>query len=91
MFLLCHSVVCYEHDRDEIRNHLIGWLKNQNKSPEELDGYRNLLQSYFDMVDENDDGKLDATEFREFVGANQSIAEVEWTVRSFSGLIPPLL
>lgn len=69
-------IVCYEHDRNEIRNHLIGWLKNQNKSPEQQDGYRKLLQSYFDMVDENDDGKLDATEFREFVGANQSIAEI---------------
>lgn len=69
-------IVCYEHDRDEIRNHLIGWLKNQNKSPELLNGYRNLLQSYFDMMDENDDGKLDATEFREFVSANQSVTEI---------------
>lgn len=62
---------------------MIGWLKNQNKSPEVLDGYRNLLQSYFDMVDENDDGKLDATEFREFVSANQSVTEVKWTVIPF--------
>ncbi|XP_078379068.1 follistatin-related protein 1-like [Oculina patagonica] len=69
-------VVCYEHDRDEVRSHLIGWLKNQNKSPEGSDGYRSLLQSYFDKVDENNDGKLDETEFREFVGANQSIAEI---------------
>lgn len=79
MISLCHSVVCYEHDRDDMRDSLIGWLKVQNKSLEGVDSYRKLLQSYFDMVDENSDGKLDTTEFREFIGANQSVAEV-WCI-----------
>ena len=69
-------VVCYEHDRDEIRSRLIGWLQNQDMSLKRVEGYKNLLKSYFDLVDENEDGKLDATEFREFVAANQSADEV---------------
>ena len=69
-------VVCYEHDRDEIRSRLIGWLQNQDISLKGVEGYKNLLKSYFDLVDENEDGKLDATEFREFVAANQSTDEV---------------
>ena len=69
-------MVCYEHDRDEIRSRLIGWLKNQENLLEGVEGYRNLLKSYFDLMDENSDGKLDATEFREFVQANQSAEEV---------------
>lgn len=75
-FFLLYSVVCYEHDRDEIRSRLIGWLKNQENLLEGVEGYRNLLKSYFDLMDENNDGKLDATEFREFVQANQSTEEV---------------
>lgn len=69
-------VVCYENDRNDVRSRLIGWLRNQEKLSEGLDGYRNLLQSYFDKVDENKDGKLDAAEFRDFVLANQSQAEM---------------
>ena len=69
-------VVCYEHDRDEIRSRLIGWLQNQDTSLKGVEGYKNLLKSYFHLVDENEDGKLDATEFREFVAANQSTDEV---------------
>ena len=69
-------VVCYEHDRDEIRSRLIGWLQNQDISLKGAEGYKNLLKSYFHLVDENEDGKLDATEFREFVAANQSTDEV---------------
>lgn len=75
---LYYSVVCYEHNRDEIRSRLIGWLKNHDKSLEGVEGYRNLLKSYFDLVDENNDGKLDATEFREFIQANQSTDEVQY-------------
>jgi len=55
---------------------LIGWLKNQDQALEGLEGYRNLLKSYFELVDENNDGKLDATEFREFILANQTADEV---------------
>ena len=69
-------VVCYEHDRDEIRSRLIGWLQNQDISLKGVEGYKNLLKSYFHLVDENEDGKLDTTEFREFVAANQSTDEV---------------
>ena len=69
-------VVCFEHDRDEIRSRLIGWLQNQDTSLKGVEGYKNLLKFYFDLVDENKDGKLDATEFREFVAANQSADEV---------------
>lgn len=69
-------VVCYGHDRDEIRSRLIGWLQNQDISLKGVEGYKNLLKSYFHLVDENEDGKLDATEFREFVAANQSTDEV---------------
>lgn len=69
-------VVCYEHDRDEIRSRLMGWLQNQDISLKGVEGYKNLLKSYFHLVDENEDGKLDATEFREFVAANQSTDEV---------------
>jgi len=69
-------VVCFELDRDEIRSRLIGWLKNQDQALEGLEGYRNLLKSYFELVDENNDGKLDATEFREFIQANQTADEV---------------
>lgn len=68
-------VVCYENDRNDVRSHLIGWLQNQDKLSEGLGGYRHLLQSYFDKVDENKDGKLDVAEFRDFVLANQSQAE----------------
>lgn len=74
--LLDLLVVCYEHDRDEIRSRLIGWLQNQDISLKGVEGYKNLLKSYFHLVDENEDGKLDATEFREFVAANQSTDEV---------------
>ena len=70
------SVVCYEHDRDEIRSRLIGWLQNQDISLKGVEGYKNLLKSYFHLVDEKEDGKLDATEFKEFVAANQSTDEV---------------
>ena len=69
-------VVCYEHDRDEIRSRLIGWLQNQDISLKGVEGYKNLLKSYFHLVDVNEDRKLDATEFREFVAANQSTDEV---------------
>ena len=69
-------VVCYEHNRDEIRSRLIGWLQNQDTSLKGVEGYKILLKSYFDLVDENKDGKIDATEFREFVAANQSADEV---------------
>lgn len=69
-------VVCYEHDRDEIRSRLIGWLQRQDTSLKGVEGYKNLLKFFFDLVDENKDGKLDATEFREFVAANQSADEV---------------
>ena len=68
-------VVCYEHDRDEIRSRLIGWLQNQDTSLKGVEGYKNLLKSYFDLVDENKDGKH-ATEFKEFVAAIQSADEV---------------
>lgn len=68
--------MCYENDRNDVRSHLIGWLQNQDKLSEGLDGYRHLLQTYFDKVDENKDGKLDVAEFRDFVLANQSQAEV---------------
>ena len=68
--------MCYEHDRDELRGRLIGWLKNQDSLLEGIEGYSNLLQSYFDLMDENNDGRLDTTEFREFVQANQSTDEV---------------
>ena len=67
-------VVCYEHDRDEIRSRLIGWLQNRDISLKRVEGYKNFRKSY--LVDENEDGKLDATEFREFVAANQSTDEV---------------
>jgi len=67
-------VVCYKHDRDEIRSRLIGWLQNQDTSLKGVEGYKNLLKSYFDLVDENKNGKLDATEFREFVVANQYLS-----------------
>lgn len=80
-------VVCYEHDRDEIRSRLIGWLKNQENLLEGVEGYRNLLKSYFDLMDENNDGKLDATEFREFVQANQSAEEAS----SIGEYINPIL
>ena len=66
-------VVCYEHDRDEICSRLIGWLQNQDTSLRGVEGYTNLLKSYFDLVDENKDGTLDATGFRE---SNQSTDEV---------------
>ena len=54
----------------------MGWLQNQDISLKGVEGYKNLLKSYFHLVDENEDGKLDATEFREFVAANQSTDEV---------------
>lgn len=77
----CHClidllVVCYEPDRDEIRSRLIGWLQRQDTSLKGVEGYKNLLKFFFDLVDKNKDGKLDATEFREFVAANQSADEV---------------
>ena len=73
---LCHSVVCYEDDREDIRSRLIGWLKTQNNLLEGVQDYNALVKSYFDKMDENSDGRLDAVEFREFVLANQTMEEV---------------
>ena len=69
-------VVCYEHDRDELRDHLIKWLQNQCESMDEIKCYRKLLRAYFNLVDKNNDGKLDSTEFTEFIKTNDSIGEV---------------
>ena len=70
--LLFPSVVCLEDDRDDVRSRIIGWLRTQNNSPEALQDYTNLLKSYFDLMDEDNNGRLDAMEFKEFVQANQT-------------------
>lgn len=73
---LFYSVVCLEDDRDEIHSRIIGWLKTQNNLLEGLQDYKNLLKSYFDLMDENSNGRLDAMEFKEFVQANQTAEKV---------------
>lgn len=70
--LLFPSVVCLEDDRDDIRSRIIGWLRTQNNSLEGLQDYKNLLKSYFDLMDEDNNERLDAMEFKEFVQANQT-------------------
>lgn len=75
-------VVCLEDDRDDIRSRIIGWLRTQNNSQEALQDYKNLLKSYFDLMDEDNNGRLDAMEFKEFVQANQT-AEMDSTEEEY--------
>lgn len=69
-------VVCYEHNRDDLRNRLILWLKFQGEVVDESDGDHDIFKKYFDAMDEDKNAKLSRKEFAQLIKSNDTVAQM---------------
>lgn len=82
------AVVCYEHNRDALRNRLIVWLKFQGEFVDESDGDHDIFKKYFDAMDEDKNAKLSRKEFSQLIKSNESVGQV--SIRSKNHCDTPL-
>ncbi|NP_001158432.1 follistatin-like 1 precursor [Saccoglossus kowalevskii] len=72
-------VVCFQSDRDILRQKLIDWMIQQEiPAGWFTDGrsYKDIIQMFFDKYDETSDGKLDSNELLHFVEGNETVSNV---------------
>ncbi|XP_077985511.1 follistatin-related protein 1-like [Glandiceps talaboti] len=72
-------VVCYQNDRDLLRQKLIDWMV-ANEVPagwfKEGKTYKDIIKMFFEKFDETADGNLDSNEMLTFVMANTTASNI---------------
>jgi len=72
-------VVCYQNDRDKLRQKMIDWMIAKEIPTgwfEDGKSYNEVIKTFFDKYDQTGDGKLDSNEMLKLVEGNDTVKNV---------------